>query len=224
MSHLPRRFNPKPCPGNEVLNPLSLERPSCLQLLSSAVRIQFGDLERSLLRPGNVHSADGWDGTPGRSVCAIRARSRASIFGWTQPLPRHRSMSTWRRSGSDMRPGCPKFCIAGSATCSSVGAREDDERFRLGVAAKIQPNLCQHLAGGVGRGGQCLAASRSAMLRYVSPLLAQSVVSLRRIHTSEVGVEADMPRQLIRRVRPEAELSPTQRSARPTLRIPPENL
>ena len=23
---------------------------------------QFGDLERSLLRPGNVHSADGWDG------------------------------------------------------------------------------------------------------------------------------------------------------------------
>jgi hypothetical protein len=24
---------------------------------------QFGDLERSVLRPGNVHSADGWDGT-----------------------------------------------------------------------------------------------------------------------------------------------------------------
>lgn len=24
---------------------------------------QFGDLERSALRPGNVHSADGWDGT-----------------------------------------------------------------------------------------------------------------------------------------------------------------
>ena len=24
---------------------------------------QFGDLERSTLRPGNVHSADGWDGT-----------------------------------------------------------------------------------------------------------------------------------------------------------------
>jgi hypothetical protein len=23
---------------------------------------QFGDLERSALRPGNVHSADGWDG------------------------------------------------------------------------------------------------------------------------------------------------------------------
>ena len=24
---------------------------------------QFGDLERCALRPGNVHSADGWDGT-----------------------------------------------------------------------------------------------------------------------------------------------------------------
>ena len=25
---------------------------------------QFGDLERSALRPGNGHGADGWDGTP----------------------------------------------------------------------------------------------------------------------------------------------------------------
>ena len=42
---------------------------------------QFGDLERSMLRPGNVHSADGWDGTSSRSLCVIRARSRASISG-----------------------------------------------------------------------------------------------------------------------------------------------
>jgi hypothetical protein len=25
---------------------------------------QFGDLERCSLRPGNVHSADGWEGVP----------------------------------------------------------------------------------------------------------------------------------------------------------------
>src|SRR6516165_10519133 len=39
-----------------------LERPLRLHLLSPAVRVhQFGDLERCALRPGNVHSADGWD-------------------------------------------------------------------------------------------------------------------------------------------------------------------
>jgi hypothetical protein len=38
-----------------------LERPLRLYLLSPAVRVnQFGDLERCALRPGNVHSADGW--------------------------------------------------------------------------------------------------------------------------------------------------------------------
>src|SRR3977135_366980 len=38
-----------------------LERPLCLHLLSSALRVQ-PVLERCSLRPGNVHSADGWDG------------------------------------------------------------------------------------------------------------------------------------------------------------------
>jgi hypothetical protein len=40
-----------------------LERPLRIHLLSSALRIQpVGDLERCSLRPGNVHSADGWEG------------------------------------------------------------------------------------------------------------------------------------------------------------------
>ena len=33
---------------------------------------------------GNVHSADGWDGVPSRSLCAIRARSRADA-GFANP-------------------------------------------------------------------------------------------------------------------------------------------
>ena len=38
-----------------------MERPLRLHLLSPAVRVQsVGDLERCALRPGNVHSADGW--------------------------------------------------------------------------------------------------------------------------------------------------------------------
>src|SRR6516225_3800916 len=40
-----------------------LEWPLRMHLLPSLVRIQqFGDLERCVLRPGNVHSADGWEG------------------------------------------------------------------------------------------------------------------------------------------------------------------
>ncbi|MGP0086910.1 MAG: hypothetical protein ACLP0B_25315 [Steroidobacteraceae bacterium] len=29
---------------------------------------QFGDLERCSLRPGNFHSADGWDAVSGRKL------------------------------------------------------------------------------------------------------------------------------------------------------------
>src|SRR6266702_5737744 len=46
-------------PGRE-----RLQRPFRLRLLSPLfVFNQLGDLERCALRPGNVHSADGWGGT-----------------------------------------------------------------------------------------------------------------------------------------------------------------
>jgi hypothetical protein len=46
---------------------------------------QFGDLERCALRPGNVHSADGWDGVlkPGG-----RARSASKRTGWARCVKR----------------------------------------------------------------------------------------------------------------------------------------
>jgi Transposase DDE domain group 1 len=55
---------------------------------------QFGDLERCALRPGNVHSADGWDGTLKPVVARYAARSRASISGPMRPLQRQKSTST----------------------------------------------------------------------------------------------------------------------------------
>ena len=85
---------------------------------------QFGDLERCALRPGNVHSADGWDGV--LKPVVARARSHASIFERTRPLQCPRSTSFWRRSGSNTRFGCrpTRFCRAGSAICSR--AQSDD--------------------------------------------------------------------------------------------------
>ena len=89
---------------------------------------QFGDLERCALRPGNVHSADGWDGVLKPSLRATRARSRASISALTQRLQCRRSTSSWKPSGSNMRSACrpTRSCRTGSAICSS--ARSDDPR------------------------------------------------------------------------------------------------
>ncbi len=58
---------------------------------------QFGDLERSLLRPGNVHSADGWrevlesvvsryrDRKSRRYFRAEAAQSAAIVGDWEEP-------------------------------------------------------------------------------------------------------------------------------------------
>ena len=82
---------------------------------------QFGDLERCTLRPGNVHSADGWEGVHKPVVKRIRAKFHVSIFE-----------QFWKPSGSNMRSGFrpTKSCKAGSATCSSV--RSDDHQMKSG--------------------------------------------------------------------------------------------
>ena len=58
---------------------------------------QFGDLERCALRPGNVHSADGWDrrAEAGRGAIQVRA-CRASISAPTRPSLCRGSTSSWR--------------------------------------------------------------------------------------------------------------------------------
>jgi Transposase DDE domain group 1 len=111
---------------------------------------QFGDLERCALRPGNVHSADGWDGVLKPSWRATRARSHASIFERTRPLQCQRSTSSWKPSGSNMRSACQPTGSSrtGSAICSSV--RSDDLRTMCaGVmrASAIRPEAGASRAG-----------------------------------------------------------------------------
>jgi DDE family transposase len=57
---------------------------------------QFADLERCALRPGNVHSANGWDGV-----------FKPVVSGRTRPLQCPRSASSWKPSGSIMRIRLP---------------------------------------------------------------------------------------------------------------------
>jgi hypothetical protein len=64
---------------------------------------QFGDLECCALLPGNVHSADGWEGVP-KLVAAI---CRASIFAPTPASPSRRSMSVPKSRASRTRSSSP---------------------------------------------------------------------------------------------------------------------
>jgi Transposase DDE domain group 1 len=88
----------------------------------------FGDLERCALRPGNVHSADGWKEVLDPVVARYRGRSRVSISAPTRASLTLKSMISWKPSGSSMRSGFRPtgFYRIGSATCSS--AQSGDRR------------------------------------------------------------------------------------------------
>ena len=60
---------------------------------------QFGDLERCSLRPGNVHSADGWDGVLKPVVARYQATSHPSIFGRTRASRIRKFTSTSKPRG-----------------------------------------------------------------------------------------------------------------------------
>ena len=61
---------------------------------------QFGDLERCALRPGNVHSAEGWREVLEPVVARYRVRQSDATSGPMRLSPRRRSTASWRRTGS----------------------------------------------------------------------------------------------------------------------------
>ncbi len=83
---------------------------------------QYGDLERCALRPGNVHSADGWEAVLKPVVARYQGRSHAFIFAPTPASQTPKFTNIWRQNGSNMRSVCPPitFCKRGSAICSNV--------------------------------------------------------------------------------------------------------
>src|SRR5277367_3839054 len=91
---------------------------------------QLGDVERSALRSGNVHSADGWRAVLEPVVARYRGSVKRLYFRGDAALPTPRYMSSSKprapvpRSGS--RP--TGSCRTRSATCSS--AQSDDRRMK----------------------------------------------------------------------------------------------
>jgi hypothetical protein len=84
---------------------------------------QFGDLERCALRPGNVHSADGW-----RAVLEpVMARYQGKV-GQTPPSPGRRSTSSSKPRASSTRFGCRPTGCCRRASPSCSGARSAARR------------------------------------------------------------------------------------------------
>ena len=57
----------------------------------------FGDLERCALRPGNVHSAEGWRAVLEPVIARYRTTMKRRYFRADAGLPRRRSTNSWRR-------------------------------------------------------------------------------------------------------------------------------
>jgi hypothetical protein len=99
---------------------------------------QFGDLERCSLRPGNVHSADGWEGVLKPVVTRYQSKVSRLYFradaGFANPEVYEYLEAEGR---SDMRSVCPPTasCRNGSDICSNapLAAR------RTTCAGPIQP-------------------------------------------------------------------------------------
>ena len=84
---------------------------------------QFGDCEGAMLRPGNVHSADGWR----ELLSPIAARyERAGVrryFRADAALRARRSMSTWKRTASFTPSAFPPTTWCSERSTSSSPAR-----------------------------------------------------------------------------------------------------
>jgi hypothetical protein len=83
---------------------------------------QFGDLKRCALRPGNVHSADGWENVLKPVVARYRGKVSRIYFRADAGFANPDMTSIWKRKASNTRSGFRRTasCKSASATCSSV--------------------------------------------------------------------------------------------------------
>ena len=99
---------------------------------------QFGDLERSALRPGNVHSADGWHDVLDPVVARYRGKVSRIYF----------------RADGDSRARCVYDRPRPAECCPKVGPKPHDAaqcdgrcRFELSGACRMRRNDAQSAVG-----------------------------------------------------------------------------
>jgi hypothetical protein len=96
---------------------------------------QLGDVERCVLRSGNVHSADGWRAVLEPVIARYRDRVKRLYFRGDAAFANPESTSSSKSSEPATRSGCrpTASCKAGSDICSSV--RSDDHRTRCAATS-----------------------------------------------------------------------------------------
>ena len=81
---------------------------------------QFGDLERCALRPGNVHSADGWEGVLKPVVARYKGQRLSHLLSEAtpaSPIPRFTTISKAKGSNTPFACRPTASCKKGSAIC-----------------------------------------------------------------------------------------------------------
>ena len=81
---------------------------------------QFGDLERCALRPGNVHSAEGWREVLEPVIARYRGRGLALYFRGDAAFARPEVYELLEAEGYRLRhppAGQSRSCRSGSVTC-----------------------------------------------------------------------------------------------------------
>ena len=100
---------------------------------------QFGDLERCALRPGNVHSADGWEDVLKPVILRYRGRVWRTYFRADAAFAMPGVYEYLEAEHINTRSVCPptRSFRTGSAICSS--AQSDGRRTRSGGTTPISP-------------------------------------------------------------------------------------
>ena len=104
---------------------------------------QFGDLERCVLRPGNVHSADGWEGVLKPVIVRYQGKVLRIYFRADAAfaMPGVYECLEAERVKYAIRLRRTRFCRTGLPTCSS--ARSDGRPTRSGGTTPISPTRRQ---------------------------------------------------------------------------------
>src|SRR5438093_8002017 len=103
---------------------------------------QHGDCLATKLRPGNVHSAAGWDEVLLPLLTGTARRATPSSSGPTRRSPRQRSMRRSNDEVCDMRFACqPTTSLSGSSGTCSLGraASRATPRWSATAASTIRP-------------------------------------------------------------------------------------
>ena len=97
---------------------------------------QFGDCEGSMLRPGNVHSADRWKDLLEPIVARYEKKKFANTFGVMPPSPSRTFMNNWRRRDFCMPSGFRPRGASGrdSTPADPAGGASTQKTRRFGFA------------------------------------------------------------------------------------------